>query len=77
MISKWEASQFLEKRAGLTHKTLEDSGEEIEKFMEEPLESLNAMQRIILVAEGYDYEVLMTAEWLTDQYEMDIRCYPD
>ncbi len=30
---------------------------------------------IILLAEDFDFEVLVTAEWLTEKYELDVRCY--
>jgi hypothetical protein len=48
---------------------------EIEEFLTEPMDHLNGTQRIILMAEGFDYEVMVAAEWLTETYDMDIRCY--
>jgi hypothetical protein len=36
---------------------------------------INEFQRIVLIAESFDYEVLHTAKWLTEKYGMDIRCY--
>jgi hypothetical protein len=35
---------------------------------------INREQRIILIAEAYDYEVLVGAEWLHNAYELDILC---
>jgi hypothetical protein len=39
------------------------------------IETINRNQRIVLLAEAFDYEVLVTAEWLIEHYGVDIRCY--
>jgi len=36
---------------------------------------LNSTQRIVLIAESYNYEVLCTAQWLTDKWGLNITCY--
>jgi hypothetical protein len=53
----------------------DDARAKIEDFLAEELESLNRSQRVILLAEGFDYEVLATASWLTEQYGVDIKCF--
>jgi hypothetical protein len=59
----------------LTSKPVGEAEEEIEQFLLEDIGDLNQSQRILLLAEDFDYEVLVTAEWLTEQYEFDIKCY--
>lgn len=39
------------------------------------IEDINRDQRIILLAEEFDFQVLVTAEWLINRYTLDIRCY--
>jgi len=69
MLSKWQPSDFREllneeQRKKLTEEFLQ--GGEIEE--------INREQRIILIAEAYDYEVLVGVEWLSEKYDVDIIC---
>jgi len=75
MVSKWEKERVIEERLKLAGGKPESVEEEIEQFLLGDVESINQAQRIILLAEDFDYEVLVTAEWLTESYEMDVRCY--
>lgn len=73
MIAKWESERLLACRhSSLGAEALE---EEVENFLEEGTATLNHAQRVILIAESFDYEVLVTAEWLSEKYGVDIRCY--
>ncbi len=46
----------------------EDRQEALADFLESGKEDINRQQRIILIAEGYDYALLAGAEWLSDQF---------
>jgi hypothetical protein len=52
----------------------EDRQEALADFLECEKEDVNRQQRIILIAEGYDYALLAGAEWLSDQFGVSISC---
>lgn len=69
MIWEWKLGDF-KVEAGPARR------DEIVDFLPEGIgeDNINQKQRIILVAEEYDYEVLVSAKWLREIYEMDITC---
>jgi hypothetical protein len=79
MVAKWEPKRFIEQLCEFNkkkHQTFEQAKDELEQILEDSdIEAVNRNQRILLLAEAFDYEVLVTAEWLIERYELDIRCY--
>ena len=75
MVARWDREQLVNQRAQLTGKSFEDAEDDVEQYLLEDIGDLNQTQRVLLLAEDFDYEVLITAEWLTEQYTLDIRCY--
>jgi hypothetical protein len=67
MVAKWTSGDFLE----LVNV---DRQEQLADFLTVDTEEINREQRIILIAEAYDFEVLVGAEWLHNKYELDILC---
>lgn len=68
MISKWRPKDFLD-RLDAARQTALESFLETSSF-----DDLNRSQKVVLVAEAFDWEVLATAEWLSESYNMDIAC---
>ena len=67
MVSQWRAEDVI--------RLLEDQRQDdLSDFLEVDIEEINRQQRIILVAEAYDYALLTGAEWLSDEYGVDITC---
>jgi hypothetical protein len=79
MVAKWEPKQFIEELCRFNRRaqqTFEQAKDQLEEILEEgDIEAINRNQRIVLLAEAFDYEVLVTAEWLTERYDVDFRCY--
>ena len=67
MISQWSADEFL----GLLS---EDRQETLADFLEVDLEDVNRAQRIVLIAEEFDYALLVGTEWLCKNYSVDVMC---
>ena len=75
MVSGWDAERLIGERSRFAGKSVEEAEDDIEQFLLEDIGELNETQRVVLLADGFDYEVLVTAKWLTENYEVDIRCY--
>jgi hypothetical protein len=75
MVSEWDREQIVSQRAGFRHCSDGEAEEEIEEFLDEDIAALNAHQRVLLIAEEYDYQVLATAKWLAERHEVDIACW--
>jgi hypothetical protein len=67
MVAQWKTGDFL----GLLDA---DRQEKLVDFLNVDTAEINREQRIVLIAEAYDYEVLVGAEWLHNKYELDILC---
>jgi hypothetical protein len=75
MVSKWEQERIIMERQRFMGSSKEETEEEMEEFLLQGAGTLNDSQRIILIAEDFEYEALVTAEWLTEAYGLDIRCH--
>lgn len=75
MISGWDRERLIAAKARFAQQPPADAEADIEQFLLEGIGELNQRQRIILLAESFEYEVLVTAEWLTERHDVDIRCY--
>ena len=67
MVSQWESDDFLQLLDDDRQETLLD-------FLEVDQEDINRQQRIILIAEAYDYALLVGTEWLSERHGVDITC---
>jgi hypothetical protein len=75
MVYRWPPERFVDERARLLSKPRAECEDEIEQYLLEDFGTLNQRQRVILIAEAFDWEVLTTSEWLSEKHDVDIRCY--
>jgi hypothetical protein len=77
MIAEWHPSDFVEELA--KHFTQSDKDRALEEIRDfvgvASVDDINKRQRIMLIAEAFDYEVLVGAQWLHEKYGVDVRCY--
>lgn len=67
MISSWSAAELLE--------LIDERGRErLEEFLDVTPDEINRSQRIVLIAEAFDYALLASAEWLTERYGLSVTC---
>ena len=67
MISNWDPEELLSLLD-------EQQQEALEGFLECDTEQINSSQRVILVAESFDFALLMGTQWLCEEYGVDIIC---
>ena len=67
MVARWKPEDFLARLEA-------DKQDKLTDFLVVEKEEINLRQRIVLVAEAFDYSVLIGAEWLNEKYDVDIIC---
>jgi hypothetical protein len=67
MVAKWQTDDFLQLLDA-------EATERLQNFLIEDNDEINRQQKIILVAEAFDYAVLVSAEWLSEKFGVDIVC---
>src|SRR5262249_6679651 len=75
MISRWPAQNFIDTLAQSSHQSADEAQSTIEDHTSSEISSINHAQRILLIAEDFDPALLVSAEWLHEKYDVDIRCY--
>jgi hypothetical protein len=74
MVSKWDSARVIHQYSEFMEMNASAAEQELLEFLDEDA-TRNLGQRIILIAEDFEFEVLVTAEWLVEKYNVDIRCY--
>ncbi len=67
MVSHWSPDDFLD----LLNEEEQDA---LVDFLDCDKDDLNRRQRVILIAEAYDYALLIGAEWLSERFGVNISC---
>lgn len=75
MIADWTPERLVERMATALKVPVSEAQQQIEGFLDCELSAVNESQRVVLLAEAFDYEVLVTCQWLIDDYGLDVRCY--
>lgn len=69
MVNTWDSEMLVSK---ISHKCNPEPQELIDLIQDV---ELNNDVKVVLIAEGFDPEVIITADWLSDGYSVDISAY--
>jgi len=67
MMAEWSPSDLLELLD-------EAKQEELADFLEVDTDEINRHQKIILLAEAYDFALLVAAKWLSEKFGVELTC---
>ena len=67
MIARWSADD-------VRNLVTAEQWDALTDFLDVDTDDMNRSQRLLLVAERYDFALLAGAEWLNEQYGVNIRC---
>lgn len=67
MIKHWDPEELLSLLD-------EQQQEDLDSFLDCDTDQINSAQRVILVAESFDFALLIATQWLCEEYDVDIIC---
>jgi len=74
MLSDWTTDDFAQELSQSTRTSPADARKRIEEFLKGNMGALNRFQRVIIVAEEFDFKTLVTAKWLREKHGVDVSC---
>lgn len=76
MLKDWGADDFIQERSRFAQEPSSDSADAIaDHIAGSDTNEVNRRQRVVLIAESFDYALLRTCEWLAESYGVNIKCY--
>lgn len=76
MMADWTPADFVDERQRFAGETPQEASDQIRDSLQSVNKNdLNRTQRVILLAENFDFALLKTAEWLSKKYEVNLKCY--
>lgn len=75
LIRDWPPERFVERLAQARAVPAGDAEDALTEFLDADPSEVNRHQRVVLLAEGFEPEVLATAQWLGEDHAVDIRLY--
>jgi len=74
MLSDWTIDDFAQQLSQSAKLSPADARKKLEEFLKGNIGALNRFQRVIIVAEEFDFKTLVTAKWLREKHGVDVTC---